>query len=215
MDFNLQGKQVVVVGGGLEGYRKTSDFLQGGAKVSIISQKFTADFCALQKTGKISLKTETITDTEAFLAGLDFKPDVLVAVTDNHELNLSLIRAAKSRGWIVYAPDNPALSDFSLPAVANVGEVKIAVSTGGKSPAMASVLRKRIEQTITAEDLLQIRLQVYLRSSLKKQIKDQKDRKKSLYRILQNRDIKALLKEGKLEEAKKKATAIAQETHSP
>ena len=61
---------------------------------------------------------------------------------------------------MVYSVDNPALSDFILPAVAQVGDVKIAVSTSGKSPAMAKVLRERIEKMITPEDLLEIQLQV-------------------------------------------------------
>ena len=60
---------------------------------------------------------------------------------------------------MVYAVDNPALSDFILPAVAQVGDVKVAVSTGGKSPAMARVLRERIEKLVTPEDLLEIELQ--------------------------------------------------------
>ncbi len=71
---------------------------------------------------------------------------------------------------MVYSVDNPALSDFILPAVAHIGDVKIAVSTSGKSPAMAKALRERIEKLIQPEDLLEIELQSHLRSILKEQI---------------------------------------------
>jgi len=110
---------------------------------------------------------------------------------------------------MAYAPDNPAVSDFILPATAKIGDVRIAISTSGKSPAMASVLRKRIEKTITPEDLLQIMLQDYLRGILKKQVSDQKTRRKLLYKVLQDADVQELLKQGKFEEAKEKAQQIA------
>ena len=113
---------------------------------------------------------------------------------------------------MVYAPDNPLVSDFALPATASVGDVRIAVSTGGKSPAMASVLRKRIEKMITAEDLLQIKLQEYLRDLLKRQGGDQKVRKELLYKVIEDLDIQRLLKENKFEEAKEKAADIVQKT---
>ena len=104
------------------------------------------------------LKTE-IKDAQAFVDSLNPKPDIFLAVTNNSELNLELVKAAKIYGCMVYSVDNPALSDFILPAVAKVGDVKIAVSTGGKSPAMARVLRERIEKLVTPEDLLEIELQ--------------------------------------------------------
>ena len=84
----------------------------------------------------ILLKTD-IKDGTSFVDCLNPKPDVLLAVTNDSKLNLKLVKAAKAWGCMVYAVDNPALSDFILPAVAQVGDVKVAVSTGGKSPAMA------------------------------------------------------------------------------
>ena len=59
-----------------------------------------------------------------------------------------------------------------MPAVARIGDVKIAVSTSGKSPAVAKLLRERIEKMVTAEDLLEIQLQSHVRSILKEQIPD-------------------------------------------
>lgn len=73
---------------------------------------------------------------------------------------------------------------------------------------MARVLRQRIERMITEEDLLQIKLQNYARVILKQRILDQKVRKKALYRILKDDQIKRLLKEGRFDESKEIAMKI-------
>jgi len=86
--------------------------------------------------------------------------------------------------------------------------VRIAVSTAGKSPAMAKELRQRIEKLITQEDLLQIKLQTHVRAILKQRISDQKVRRQILYKVLKNDKINMLLKERKFDEAQEMAMKI-------
>ncbi len=205
MDFKLDGKTVIVVGGGLEGYRKTLSFIDSGAKITVVSPEFSEGIRQLAEENKVTLQKAEVHDANVFLDGLSEAPDVFLAITSNHELNAQLVKAAKSAGCLVYSVDNPALSDFILPAVAKIGDVKIAVSTSGKSPAMARELRQRIEKTITPEDLLQIELQAYVRGVLKSRVSDQKVRSKVLGEILNNVDIKQALREQKLCEAKEMA----------
>ncbi len=208
VDLKADGKTVVVVGGGLESYRKTCDFLEAGAKLLVVSESFSNGIKALHEQGKIQLQQTKVDNAQAFFDQLNPKPDILVVVTSNPALNVQLINHAKSAGCMVYAPDNPTASDFILPATAKVGDVRIAISTGGKSPAMASVLRKRIEKTILPEDLLQIKLQNHMRRLLKTKLSDQKARRKMLYCILQDSVVQGLLRQGKFDEAKEKATQI-------
>jgi precorrin-2 dehydrogenase / sirohydrochlorin ferrochelatase len=212
VDLKVDGKCIVLVGGGSEGYRKTCDFVEAGAKVLVVSLDFSEGIKSLSKAGKICLQKEKIVDAHEFVNSFDPKPYLLAAVTNDHELNAALIEAAKAAGCMVYAPDNPATSDFILPAVAKVGDVRIAVSTSGKSPAMASMLRRRIEKLITPEDMLQIKLQSYLRQALKDRIPDQKVRRQQLYRIIEDALVQGLLKEGKYEKAKKTAERILGKT---
>jgi len=73
---------------------------------------------------------------------------------------------------------------------------------------MAKVLRQRIERLITQEDLLQIKLQNYMRTILKQQISEQKVRKKILYKILKDAHVKRLLKDGKFDRAQRMALKI-------
>ena len=208
LDFKLEGKTVVAVGGGSESRRKIQNFLDSGATVWVVSKEFSSGIQQLAKARKVALVKTEIKDAKAFVGTLKPKPDVFLAVTNDSKLNLNLVEAAKAAGSFVYAVDNPALSDFILPAVAKVGDVKIAVSTSGKSPAVAKALRKRIEKMIKPEDLLEIQLQEQMRSLLKKRVSDPKAKSKYLNEILNDKKIKQVLKEGKLHEAKELAVKL-------
>ena len=208
VDLHFKGKYVVVVGGGSESYRKTPTFVEASAKILVVSKTFSEGIEKMHKMGKLELLQTEVKDAKAFVKSLDPKPDLLVAVTNDHALNAALIQHAKSLGCMVYAVDNPVASDFILPAIAKVGEVRIAISTAGRSPAMARELRQRIEKLITQEDLLQIKLQTFARAVLKKRVLDQKVRRRVLYEVLKDEEIKRFLQEGKFEEAKETVLKI-------
>lgn len=210
IDFKFEGKYVVMVGGGSEAFSKVQSFLDAGSRVLVISRNFGSGILNLSENKKIDLRRAEIREGEAFIRQLDPKPDLLAVATSDHNLNAKLASCAKSEGFMVYVADNPAISDFILPAVSKIGEVRIAVSTGGKSPAMAKTLRERIERLITEEDLLHIELQEYLRAILKQEVSEQKDRKKILYKVLEDKHVNELLKEGKLDKAKKEALIITE-----
>ncbi len=197
-----------MVGGGSESYRKIQNFLDSGAKIWVISREFSTGIEKLSEEKKVALLKTVVHDAKAFVESLNPKPDLFLAVTNDSKLNLELVKEAKSAGCMVYSVDNPVLSDFIFPAVAHVGDVKIAVSTSGRSPAMAKALRERIEQLIQPEDLLEIELQNHIRSILKEQINDPKLRSKMLNEILNNHNIKQVLKEGKLSEAQELALKL-------
>ena len=208
IDLKLNGKTVMVIGGGAEAYRKTQSFLDSGATIWLISKDFSDEVLKLGETKKVALLKTEIKDAKTFIENLNPKPDVLLAATDNSKLNLELVKAAKAHGSTVYTVDNPAISDFILPAVARMGDVKIAISTSGKSPAMAHVLRERIEQLITPLDLLEIQLQTKIRAELKHKIADQKVRSKILYDILNSGEVKTALMEGRISEAEELALQL-------
>ncbi|MEJ5327627.1 MAG: bifunctional precorrin-2 dehydrogenase/sirohydrochlorin ferrochelatase [Candidatus Bathyarchaeia archaeon] len=210
IDFKFDGKYVVIIGGGEEAYRKVLSFLDAGAKILLVSRSFKDDIKKLHQEKKISLLKVDIKDGEAFFNQLNPKPDVLAIATSDQKLNTQLSKLAHSAGCMVYVADNPAISDFILPAIAKIGDVRIAVSTGGKSPAMAKILRDKVEKLITKEDLLQIKLQAHMRTLLKQQIADQKLRKKILYKILEDEHVKELLSDGKFDEAQRVAQEIAE-----
>jgi precorrin-2 dehydrogenase/sirohydrochlorin ferrochelatase len=205
IDFKLDGKTVVVIGGGLECCRKIQNIVDSNADITVVSSEFSEGIKSYAEQGKIRLHRAQVKDAHDFVDRLNPKPDMLMAVTNNSELNIQLVKAAKKVGCIVYCVTDPELSDFILPAVAKVGDVKIAVSTGGKSPAMARELRQRIEKIVTPVDLLAIELQFYLRKLLKNSVSDQHERSRLLNETLNNVEIKQALSQSNLSAAKELA----------
>lgn len=208
IDLKLGGKNIMVIGGGAEAYRKLQSILDSGAKIWVISRDFSEEVQKLGEQKRVALLKTGIKDAQAFVDSLSPKPFMVLAVTNNGALNAELVKAAKYYDCMVYSVDDPAQSDFILPAVAHVGDVKIAVSTSGKSPAMARVLRERIEKMVTPRDLLEIELQEKVRTALKTTASDPKMRSKMLYDILNSVEIKKALSEGKLAEAETLAITL-------
>jgi precorrin-2 dehydrogenase/sirohydrochlorin ferrochelatase len=216
MDLKLDGKTVMVIGGGAEAHRKLQSVLDSGAKIWVISRDFKEEIQKLGEEKRVALLKTGIKDAQAFVDSLSPKPYILLAATNDNTLNAALVKAAKYYGCMVYQVDNPAESDFILPAVAHVGDVKVAVSTSGKSPAMARALRERIEQMVTSQDLLEIELQEKARAALKTKISDPKLRSKTLYEILNSVEIKNELSKGNLSEAETLAmTLINKQENNP
>jgi len=110
----------------------------------------------------------------------------------------------------VYAADDPEVSDFAHPSIINIEDtIQIAISTGGRSPAMARKLKMQAEKifkkTIKKEDILQIKLQKIARDAAKKTLSTQLERKKFLYSLINDKSIKQLIKDKNLKKAQQRA----------
>ncbi|MCK5627483.1 bifunctional precorrin-2 dehydrogenase/sirohydrochlorin ferrochelatase [Candidatus Bathyarchaeota archaeon] len=207
IEMKVANKQVIVVGGGEVGERKVQALLREGAKVTVASKDFTDYLSNLGKSNKINLKKIEKEPLSQIVGTLtDF--DIIIAATDDEEMNIALSKQARSSKIPICVVDHPDICDFYFPATTDFGNLKIAVSTGGKSPAMASVLRKRLEKYVTKEDVLQVELQDYARKILRLKIKSSSQRKKILYEIMEDNQVSTFIKEDKLEEAKKIAEEI-------
>jgi precorrin-2 dehydrogenase/sirohydrochlorin ferrochelatase len=201
IDFKLTGKTVLIFGGGKTGEKKAKKFSQANSTVIVVSKDFTDGLKRLSQQGKLKLVEAKLEIDSPSTASLISKSDLVIAATNDPTLNENFVNEARKRGILVCAVDMPSINDFNIPAIAHIGEIRIAISTGGKSPAMARILRKRVEEIITKEDVLQVELQHYARNLVKSHIPDEKARRDVLYKIIQNSSIKQLLKEGNLKEA--------------
>ncbi|MGH2638141.1 MAG: precorrin-2 dehydrogenase/sirohydrochlorin ferrochelatase family protein, partial [Rhabdochlamydiaceae bacterium] len=131
----------------------------------------------------------------------NFHPFLTMISTGSHSLDAEIASLARKSNSLVYVVDFPKLNDLNMPAVAKLGDVRVAISTRGNSPAMASILRKRIERNIREEDILQVKMQGLLRAKIKRSIRDPAARKKIIYRLLKDKSVRILLKQGKFEDA--------------
>ncbi len=135
---DLQDKKVVVVGGGAVAKRKIDALLQCGADVYIISRELKPGLRRLLEEGKVKLIGRRL--IKAYLKGAF----LIIASTDDSALNHNVSALAKKMGIPVNVVDRPADSDFIVPSVIRRGDLLIAVSTSGKSPALAKRIRERL-----------------------------------------------------------------------
>ena len=136
--LDIVDRPCLVVGGGKVGTRKVESLLRCGARVTVISPVVTDRLALLAEQGKIRLKQREYRDT-------DFDDAVLVfGATDSAALNHRLHTRCEDRSRLCNIADQPALCNFVVPAVIRQGDLNIAISTGGKSPALAKHLRRQL-----------------------------------------------------------------------
>ena len=133
----MEGKQVVVVGGGLVALRKCMLFLDFGAEVSAVAPEFVPEFQQVAAVRRICASFHP-QDLEG--------ADLVVAATDSREINSAVSLCCRQRNIPVNVVDDPELCSFIVPATVRRGDLTLAVCTGGKSPATAGLIRRQLEQ---------------------------------------------------------------------
>jgi siroheme synthase-like protein len=119
--------------------RKIANLLEAGAEVTVISPDVSENVAHWSKNNSIQLKAKCYQSGD-----LDGYELAFVA-TDDDRVNASVYQEGKSRGVWVNAADDPAHCDFILPSVLRRGDLTVAVSSGGQSPALARTIREELE----------------------------------------------------------------------
>jgi glutamyl-tRNA reductase len=159
MDIN--GKKCVVVGGGQVALRKVKALLDHGGQVEVISPDLCPGLSRMAKQGQVQAQQRNY--VEGDLAGAV----IAVAATDDGQTNAAVHQEAKTRGVLVNSVDDPNRSDFIVPSYLRRGDMTIAISTGGKSPALARKIRTELEKDLANEYAPLARLVGEVRSALK------------------------------------------------
>ncbi|MBI4304097.1 MAG: bifunctional precorrin-2 dehydrogenase/sirohydrochlorin ferrochelatase [Chloroflexi bacterium] len=145
MFLNITGKSCVVVGGGEVALRKVKILLEHGAKVEVISPELCPELEKLARTDTVKVLQREYRARDlngAFIA---------IAATDNDEVNRKVVQEARERTVLLNVVDKPEDCDFIVPSYLRRGDVTIAVSTGGRSPALARKLRTELEKDFGEE----------------------------------------------------------------
>ena len=143
--LKLTGRRCLVVGAGRVAQEKIEGLLRAGAMVRVVAPHATDSVHAWARAKKIRWEPRKFRAT-------DFKGVFLVvASTSSPALHERIYRQARRRAVLCNVVDDPARCDFYYGAVVRRGELQIAISTGGHSPALAQRLRKKIEREIGAE----------------------------------------------------------------
>jgi len=185
--LDLTGKRVVVVGGGEVAERKAESLLDTGASITVISPELTPNLAALADHKRLEVCKRRYVHGDCAGAVLVF------SATDDPEVSRDVYREALALGIFVNTADQPALCSFIMPAVVQRGDIGIAISTGGTSPALASRLRDQISKIVGPEYARFAELLSRARTEIRRRVREEQDRKALHHRIL-NSDIMALLK---------------------
>lgn len=145
---------VLLVGGGFVGTEKLSFLLKSSpkAQVTAVSKEFNAEFLELAgQAANVTLIQDAY--DEKYLGG----KHLVIAATNFPEINKQIHDEAKERYILVNVADTPELCDFYLGGIVTKGNLKIAISTNGKSPTTAKRLRQMLEEVLPEEidDLLE------------------------------------------------------------
>jgi precorrin-2 dehydrogenase / sirohydrochlorin ferrochelatase len=153
----LDGRRCLVVGGGKVALRKVEGLLACGARVTVVAPTVVDELRSL------SIHIEE----------RPWQPDdmdgmwLVIAATDDPSVNRAVYDAGQRAGVWVNGADDPANCSFTLPSVVRRGDLQVTVSTGGRSPALSTWLRRRLEGEIGPEYAVLLDLLATERDGLK------------------------------------------------
>ena len=210
IDLDLKGGLVIVIGGGDEGMLKIRSLLTQDCKILLFSEESSKEIQKYVKQKKITFKKLKILNLD-FLE--KYKPIMIMATTDDKELNRKIYEKAKSMNCHGYAVDDPMISDFSHPSLINIEDVvQIAISTKGKSPIMSKKIRieaeKIFKKIIKKEYLSYIKVHEFARNLAKTKILTPEERKEFMYSLMDDKKLNQSLKAEKLADAKKRIKVL-------
>ena len=210
INLNLEGKKIIIVGGGNEAEKRIKSIINEKCEISVISDSINEQIKNWVKIKKIKLKKQKIENLK-FISEL--KPDLIITTTNDKKINQKIINYAKKRKIIVYSSDNPDDSDFSNAAIIDFEKtIQIAIFTGGRSPAMSKKIKskseKALKKVILKEDIAQIKIQKISRTLAKEIIPTQFERKQCLNNIMNDNQIDQLIKDNQVKKAEKRAIEI-------
>jgi precorrin-2 dehydrogenase/sirohydrochlorin ferrochelatase len=139
MFMKLEGRSCLVVGAGTIGEPKINSLIAAGAATRVIALHATAAVAEWAREGRISWEARAFEFAD--LDGMF----MVIAATNSRELNAAIFNEARQRNILCNVVDDPEYCDFYYPAVVQRGDLQLAISTNGKSPALAQRIRRELE----------------------------------------------------------------------
>ncbi len=192
--LDISGEKCVIVGGGRVAERKAGRLFSCGAHVVVIARKATALLEEMNREGKIVLVASDYDRSALDGAFLAF------AATNDAAVNRQVAMDARAAGVLANVADAPDRCDFIVPSVVERGELTIAVSTGGSSPAVARKIRKELETLYGEEYSELLRIMGKLRETIIAEGRDS-DENREKFELLAGSDILDCIREGRMADA--------------
>lgn len=189
--LNISDKLCVVIGGGSVAERKVQGILAGAGRVRVVSPAITANLQVLECRGAIEWRAHpySVLDLEgAFL---------VFAATNVPAVQNAVLRDARAAGLLLNSADGPESCDFQVPASIRRGDLTLSVATNGKSPALAAMVRQRLERDFGEEYTQLTSLMAILRDRILTERTKTQEEKKILFQKILHDDIVEWLRTGR------------------
>jgi len=188
VNLDIRNRKCLVVGGGTVGTRKVITLLKCGAKVTVVSSDVAEKLQELSDGDIIKLEKRPfqISDLDEMF--------LVMGATDNQEINREIHSEAERLGVLCNIADRPEVCNFILPAIVNRGDLIIAISTSGKSPAFAKKIRKDLEKVFGTEYAGFLKLMGEIRNKLLNE-DHEPEAHKHLFEKLIKRDLIKMIKD--------------------
>ncbi|MGZ4807742.1 MAG: precorrin-2 dehydrogenase/sirohydrochlorin ferrochelatase family protein [Thermoanaerobaculia bacterium] len=192
--LDIENRNVLIIGGGAVCARKAETMMKYGARVTIVSPECTDEIEQWAAKNVLSVRRKTYEEKD--LDGAS----IVIASTDDPCINARIARDCRRRKIPVNVVDVTHLCEFIVPAIVEQGSIQIAVSTGGKSPALARTLKEDLQKLVGPEYDEVNRILGSLRSAAKKTLPTDIDRKRFFDAIIAQ-GILDMLRDGRRTEA--------------
>jgi len=176
--LDIKDRKCVVIGGGSVAVRKCKTLLKAGAKVVVISPDLSKEMKTLKDNGQV------VHINRKYMRGDLEDAFMVIAATDNGEINRQVAEDANAKGILVNVVDNPSLCNFILPAIFRRDPLTIAISTGGASPAFAREIKEELKKLYGPEVARQLKRIKKQREKILKEVKSRKEREKLLRQLV-------------------------------
>jgi precorrin-2 dehydrogenase/sirohydrochlorin ferrochelatase len=170
--MDLQTQRCLVVGGGDVAERKVETLLQANGVVTVISPTLTPRLQSWATNNQITAFVRPYEHGD--LAGFS----LVFAATDDEALQQRIAAEARAREILVNVVDRPALCSFIVPALVSQGDLTVAVSTSGASPALAKQIRQDLEQHFGPEYALALVLLTRVRELVAEETRSSDERQR-------------------------------------
>lgn len=186
----LERRRCVVVGGGAVAARKVAGLLEANACVVVISPQIVPALGQYSAAGRITLLRR------AYRPGDLHGAFLVIAATNDPEVNRAVAHEAESLGCLVNVATEPGLGNFIVPAVVRRGDLTIAISSGALSPGLAQHLRIQLEEMIGQEYAILTELLGELRLAEQSRGEEIAHRRALVQRVLNSRILEVIREEG-------------------
>ena len=192
--LDIEGRNVVIIGGGNVCARKAETMMKYGARVTVVSPEMTDEIEQWAREGSLAIRRKEYDPSD-----LD-DANIVIASTDHQRVNEQIAADCRQRRIPVNVVDVTPLCEFIVPAIIEKGSIQIAISTGGKSPALARTLKEDLHRSIGPEYAEVNDVLGSLREEAKKVLPTDLDRKKFFDGIIAS-GILEMLRDGRRKQA--------------